>query len=68
MFRHTSGIVSLLSFLLLSIVLVSSLAMAAVEIFEIQVVPPEDPQLLVIYGTEFGPVSPPSLPVVFLGT
>lgn len=68
MFKRTSGIVSSLLLVLLSMVVGTSPAIAEVHIFEVQVVPPDDPQVLVIYGTDFGTVTPPNLPVIFMGT
>ena len=50
MSRQTFRIVSSLSFVLLSILLAASPALAAAEVLEVQVVPPEDPEFLVIYG------------------
>ena len=63
MLRREYGVVGSLSLLVLSILLGVSPAIAEVHIFEVQAVPPEDPQVLVIYGTDFGPD-----PVVFIGT
>jgi len=69
MFSRTSAIISSFSFLLLSILLAASTASAEVHIFEIQAVPANDPQKLVIWGTDFGNVSAVSqTPVIYIGT